>query len=193
MQPNTLDIGGALKLAWDAFTKNAVALIVGALLMGIISGVSLGLCVGPMAVGYARLCLKAARGQQAEIGDLFSGFSDFGPAFLMMLIAAIAVGIGMILCVLPGVIIGFALSWAPYLMADGDSDAMSCLKRSWEFSKANLGSVIVFLIVAGIVGGIGGVIGGIGQLVTMPIGQMMVAFGFINVLGGGIGREAPVV
>ncbi len=192
MQTNALDVGGALKLAWDGFVKNVAALIVGAIIMGIVVCCSLCLLAGPMTVGYAKLCLKAARGENAEIGDVFSGFSVIVPSFLLFLIMGIAISIGFVLCVLPGLLLCFALAWAPFLMADGDTDPMSCLRRSWEFTRANFGAAIVFVLVAGIVGSVGSAIGGLGQIVTMPIGQMMMAYGFLSAFGGGR-NDAPYV
>ncbi len=46
---NPLDIGETLKLGWETFTKNAVPMIVGILLVGIIGAFTLGICLGPMA------------------------------------------------------------------------------------------------------------------------------------------------
>lgn len=185
--PPALDIGAALNRAWDVFTKQAVPLIVGYLVYTLVIMVSFGLCAGPMQIGYNRLCLKALRTGDAEIGDVFSGFDQFGPAFLLLLLMGLGIGFGAIFCLVPGLLLAVLWQWAPWLMADGDGDLMSCLNRSLEYGRQNLGAVFVFVLVAGLISGAGGALGGLGQLVTAPIGMLMLAHGYDRIFG----REQP--
>lgn len=187
-----LDIGATLKLGWETFTREAVALIVGFVLYVLVLSISMGICAGPMILGYNRMCLRAARGEHVEIGDVFKGFDAFGPSFILAILIGIIVAIGSVLCVLPGIVAGFLLCWAFWFMADGDLDPMSCMRRSSEFAKLNVGPLLVFLIVASIVSSLGGVIGGVGSLVTGPIAMMMMAHGHVRAFGGG-GVEQPAL
>ena len=191
---NPLDIGVAFREGWAAFAREAVALIVGFLLFGLVAGLSFGICAGPMTVGYQSMCIRAARGESVQIGDVFSGFSKFGPSFILMLLYGLAVGLGTLLCVIPGLAVAWFCVWATFLMADGDEDAMSCLKRSWEYSKQNMGGVIVMVIVASVVGSVGSAVGGVGGLVTMPLQMMMLAVAYNRAFGSGSGvfAEQPL-
>lgn len=175
---NALDLGVALNRGWNLFTKDAVAWIVGILAGMLISSVSMGLLAGPVMVGFANMALKANRGQTVEIGDAFSGFNQFGVSFVMGLLYLLAVGIGTLLCVLPGIFLAFSLVWAPYFIADDERDAVGALKRSHEFTMANLGPALIFVIVAGLVGGAGQALAGIGGLITMPICYLMMGVGY---------------
>lgn len=185
-----LDIGVTLKLGWESFTREAVAMIVGFLLFMLVAGISMGICSGPMILGYNRMALRAARGEHVEIGDVFKGFDAFGPSFILSILIGIIVSIGIALCVIPGIVAGFMLCWAFWFMADGDLDPMSCLRRSSDFVKANVGAVLVFVIVASVVSSIGGAVGGIGSLVTGPIAMLMMAHGHNRAFGSG--AEQPV-
>ncbi len=187
-----LDIGENLRLGWASFTREAVALIVGFVLFMLVAGISMGLCTGPMIVGYNRMCLRAARGEHIEIGDVFKGFDAFGPSFILSILLGIIVAVGVLLCVIPGIVAGFLLCWSFWLMADGDLDPMSCLRRSVDYAKEKLGPVLVFLIVASVISSIGGAVGGVGSLVTGPVSMMMIAHGFLRAFGGAAEQPAAI-
>lgn len=175
-----LDIGETLKLGWDTFAKNAVPLIVGTLLVGIIGGISLGICMGPMALGYCKMCLRAAQGEQVAIGDVFEGFQRFGASFVLFLVLVIALGIGFALFVLPGLVLLFMFYFAFWIMAaDEDMGAIDCIKASVELFKRDVGGTIVFVLVNTIVNAIGGIVP-LGSLLTGPVAAAMAAHGTLR-------------
>jgi len=75
------------------------------LLVGIIGNISAGILAGPMMVGYMRMIKTDDEGGKIEIGDVFKGFDDFIPALLAVLVGGIAVGIGFMLCIIPGLLV----------------------------------------------------------------------------------------
>lgn len=186
-----LDIGTTLSEGWRTFTKNAVALIVGAILMVVGILVTLGLGSGAMVIGYNAMCLRAARGEAIAPADVFQGFSHFVPGLILMILGSIAVCIGTALCIIPGLVVGVLIYWGAWFMADGESDPMECLRRSWAYNKANVGPVVVFIIVNTIVNSIGGAIGGVGSLVTMPVAMAMAAHGYLRAFGSQTAVESP--
>jgi hypothetical protein len=174
-----LDIGETLKLGWDGFSKNAVAFIVGLLLVGLVGTLSLGICLGPMVLGYNMMYLRAARGEKVEVFDVFAGFSRFLPSFLLMLIIGIGVTVGLVLLVVPGVVLAYLFFWAFWIMADGEDDFMVCLKKSWTFQQEHLGPSIVFALVATIISAAGGTIP-FGALIAAPVANSMIANGYVR-------------
>lgn len=185
-----LDIGITLKLAWEGFTKNAVPLVIGAILVGLLSAFTLGILAGPMMLGYYGMCLKIARGEPVEINNVFDGLQHFGPAFVLCLLLAIGIVVGSIV-IIGGLIVVFLAAWAFVIMADGEYDAMAAIRRSAEYNLANIGPVIVFLIVNGVVASIGSAIGGFGALVTGPIANLMLVHGYLRAFRGGA-LESPL-
>ena len=165
---NPFDIGDALKKGWETFTANAAALIVGLILLIILAIVTLGLAAPGLAVGYNKMCLRAVRGESIEIGDLFEGFQFFLPALIAAIVIGIAVSVGLILLVIPGIILAMLFSWVFWLMADGKEGLGDLLKDSGEITKSDWVGVFVLMLVVGIVGMIGGVVP-FGSLVTTPI------------------------
>jgi uncharacterized membrane protein len=186
-----LDIGETLKLGWETFTKNAVPLIVGTLLMALVGGLSFGICLGPMLVGYNKMCLRAARGEQVAVGDVFQGFQQFLPAFVLMLVAGIAIMLGFLLLIIPGFIVAFLFFWAPWIMAENpELGAIDCLKASVELSRRDIGASAIFILVNVIVNAAGGVVP-FGSLVTGPIAAAMAAHGVDRVRGTAPATPVP--
>lgn len=54
-----------------------------------VGGVALFLITGPLALGYTVLALHVIRAKEARVENLFSGFRNFGAAFLVNLINGI--------------------------------------------------------------------------------------------------------
>lgn len=173
-----LDIGENLKLGWNTFTENAVAMIVGMLLVAVVGGFSLGICLPAMLLGYNQMILRAINGEKVEIGDVFGGFKNFVPAFILYLIMAIAIGIGMMFLVIPGLIIAFMFVWAPWILAQEPTmSPIDCLKASVEAVKGDIGGNAVFVLVFMVISAAGNFVP-FGGLLTSPVATAMMAHGF---------------
>jgi phage FluMu protein Com/preprotein translocase subunit YajC len=105
-------------------------------------------------IGQAIFFLKIARGQQAEIGDLFAGgpfygtFLGAGILFLLMYVG------GLMLCIVPGIILGLMFCQFYFLIVDRNAAAMKSLEQSNELMKGNKMTVFAVLLVGGLVGGL---------------------------------------
>lgn len=163
------DIGTCVSAGINGLKKDPVTHIVTSLLIGIVGGVSAGVLTGPMMVGYMRMIKREDEGTKAEIADVFKGFDDFVPALLAVFVSSIIVGIGFMLCVIPGLLIMALVPTAAYLVAVGEKDGINAIKRAFDAIKANLLSSILCALVLGIVGSIGSILCGIGMILTLPI------------------------
>jgi len=92
-------------------------------------------------IGEALYFLKIARGQKAEIGEIFAG----GPHFFSILVASILVAmivlVGLILFIVPGVIFALMFSQYYYLILDrrvGIIDSLNVSKEITTGSKLTL-------------------------------------------------------
>lgn len=163
------DIGTCVSAGINGLKKDPVTHIVTSLLIGIVGGATAGLLTGPMIVGYMRMIKREDEGTKAEIADVFKGFDDFVPALLAVLVSSIIVGIGFMLCFIPGLLIMALVPTAAYLVAVGEKDGINAIKRAWDAVKANLLGSVFCALVLGIVGSIGGLLCGIGMIITLPI------------------------
>ena len=165
----TPGIGACVSAGFNGLRKDPVTHIVATLLVVIISNVSFGLLAGPMVVGYMRLVRIEDEGGKASIDNVFKGFDDFVPALLAVLVGGIVVGIGFMLCVIPGLLILALVPTAAYLVAVGEKDGINALKRAWQAVKESLVGSCLCAVVLAIIGSLGTILCGIGVVITMPI------------------------
>jgi uncharacterized membrane protein len=76
---------------------------------------------GPMAVGIAIFSLSLSRNQDAEIGQIFKGFLNFGTALGAYLLMVLFVFLWSLLLVIPGIIAALSYSMTFYILADDPS------------------------------------------------------------------------
>ena len=130
-----------------------------------LSGLFTILVAGAFALGIAKFFLALIRKQGATAGQVFSGFENFGKAFLLMLLYSIFVFLWTLLLIVPGIIAAFRYSQAFYILADKpDTGVMDCLRFSKAMMRDNkfklfcvelsfIGWLILAAIPTGIVSG----------------------------------------
>lgn len=146
-----IDIGKLFQRTWALFQSKPVEHLVAGLIVLALSIVSLGVLFGPLSVGQIRMVEKQQRGETPRIEDVFAGFSSFGPAFLTSLILFVAVFVGMLLLVLPGVLVGLAWGFAIWFVALEGASASTALSGSWQLLKNHTLSVIVVFVLLGVI------------------------------------------
>ncbi len=125
-----LGIGSCLSRGWDLVMKNFWLLVGAAFVTGLIQG-TVFLLVGPCMGGMYLLCLKLIRGQRAEFGDAFAGFTQaFLPLFLAGLVMWLLETLGLALCILPGIYLAVAWLFAFPLVIDRKLDFWPAMEAS---------------------------------------------------------------
>lgn len=118
---------------------------------------------GAIQTGYAKYNMKLVNGAPAGFGDLFSEFYRLGTCFVMNLIKSVLIAIGMFLFIIPGVILLYSYSMAPYILAEHpDYTATQALRESrmmmrghkWRLFCLHF-SFIGWALLAGLTCGIG--------------------------------------
>lgn len=91
---------------------------------------------GPLAVGFAHFSFSVIKGEMPHFSQLFYGFNVFGKSFLANLLYTVFVLVGVVLFIIPGIVIGLALSLTFYIMADHPELSFSaCLHESWNLTS----------------------------------------------------------
>lgn len=91
---------------------------------------------GPLAVGVAYFSFAVIRGETPHFFQLFEGFNVFGKSFLANLCYSLLVIVGFVLLIIPGIIVGLALSMTFIVMADRPELSFSeCLNESWNLTS----------------------------------------------------------
>ena len=93
---------------------------------------------GPITVGVAFFHLKIAREEEVDINMLFEGFKMFGKALGAYLLMMIAIFIGVLLLIIPGIIAALGLSQTFYILNDDpEIGIVDALKFSWELTDGH--------------------------------------------------------
>jgi hypothetical protein len=130
-----MDFKGLLEQTWKIFTDFLPAMLLSTLGLIGISIVSMGILAPVAGAGYMQSLLLAVRdNRKPEIGDLFSQMRLFLPLLGFGILVFIAVFIGFIFLVLPGIIMVLALSFFCLymlpLMTDREMGLIDAIKES---------------------------------------------------------------
>ena len=170
-----MDLKSHLETAWELTLEFIAPLIIITLVMFAVWFVSFGLLTPVTLAGYTQSLLKMLReGRDPRVKDLFSRMNLFLPLLGFGILTIIAVTIGFVFLVLPGVLIGFLISFVCLymipLMTDKELGLFDAIKESYTMGVKK-GSVtehiVVVIIYLGII-----TIGGsvfIGSLFTQPL------------------------
>jgi len=118
--------------------------------------------------GVARGGLAVTEGRPIVLGELLS-FNKLGRIILAGILLGIMTAIGLILCIIPGLIVIFFGSFFVYFILDQDLGAIDSIKASFSFVKDNVGNLLLLFILSLIAMFIGALLCGIGLLVAYPV------------------------
>ncbi|MDX1610855.1 MAG: YciC family protein [Candidatus Thermoplasmatota archaeon] len=119
------------------------------------------LVLAPLLVGACWAFLHAVRAEPVALKDLGAGFSIYLAAVAGMFLMSLAIGIGFVLLVVPGVILAVRLAFTPFILVDQHAGPVEALKASWEATRgygwsifglmlSSLGILFVGLLLLGI-------------------------------------------
>jgi len=175
-------VESSLSESWALFKDDLVLYVVASLLVFVISAVSLGVCAGPMIVGFIQLVAKRMRGEEGTATDVFDGFSEFGASLIAMILIGIGVIIGSMLLVLPGVIFGFITAFTFHAIALDGLGATTAIGQSYSLIKENLGPSFVLLLIVAVLNAIGGSVI-FGSLFTTPFSLIAMTIAYQRLQG----------
>jgi hypothetical protein len=129
--------------------------------------------------GLYKYFLKLIRGEDATVGDAFSGFGPcLGQLILLGLVQAVLILIGYALCFIPGLYLNVAWLFAMPLVIDKRMGFWDAMELSRQKVNQHWFVVFGFLIVYGLLAVSGIIACCIGILVTMPIGIAALMYGY---------------
>jgi uncharacterized membrane protein len=136
-----------------------------------------------LGIGQAQIALKLARGQHASFGDLFNGGGRFLPVLGSSIIAGIALTVGVMLCIIPGIIMAL-MFWPFYwLVVDEKAPALESFSVAYMLTQRNLGTTfLLWLLSVGIM--IVGVLAlCVGIVAAAPLVTMLWASAYLMMSG----------
>lgn len=108
------------------------------LLIAFCIGLAIFIIGSAIEVGYRRFCLNLIDEKEAGFGDVFSAFDIFGKAVGLRFLIALYVFLGLLLCIVPGIIFAYSYSQATTILAEHpDMKITEVMQRSKELMNGN--------------------------------------------------------
>jgi len=121
--------------------------------------------------------LEIANGRKVEIGDFFR-FQKIGNVIVAAIIVAVAYGVGLFLCIIPGLLVLFFSQFYLFFIMDQDMAPWDSIMASFRLISSNIGSMIVLIIGVIVAYIIGIILCFVGLIVTLPVALLALTFAY---------------
>ncbi len=152
----------------------------------ILVSMAVSLVVGLLAQILIAALIKGALdtvdGKAVSLGAMFEGW-DKGAVLVAAIIVSVATAIGTLLCYLPGLVVGFLLSYTMFFVVDKQMAPVDAIKASVSFVTGNLGATLLYYVLGVLVVIAGAIVCGVGLLVAVPIVVVGAAYTFRKLQG----------
>lgn len=146
----------------------------------ILLSIALSIVTLLLTIGITRAALKVTRGQAPSFGDLLES-THLVNYIVVAIVVALLTGIGLVLCVLPGLLVMFFMMMAPIHALDTGAGVGDAISRSIDIVKANVVPIIVLVllsmavnILASIFGSVGGA--AVGAFIPAVVQALLLPF-----------------
>jgi len=143
-----------------------------------------GLCLLWVNLGQGLYFLKIARGQPAEVTDLFTGGPYYLRALGAIILVAIMVLVGCFLCIVPGIIVALMFSQFWFLILDRNVGVIDSLSISKDLMVGNKLMLFLIGLVAAVLGSLIVVMTcGVGFLAVRPFMTLLAPVIYLAITG----------
>lgn len=164
-----------------------------------------GILTAFFSAGFNKMYLAAARGQPVELGTIFSGGSRFLPMFGLhfclyflkvlppvrdlggLVLGPVASPFALLASLIPYLIMGCFVCQAEFFVVDQNMGPIDALKASFSAARGNLGQLILFWCICGVMLTIGAIPCCLGWLLVWPLMDASAAVIYTRVTGTGGG------
>jgi hypothetical protein len=134
-------------------------------------------------IGMGQIMLKLARRQPAEFTELFTGGPIFFPVLGVSILFGLAVGLGMLLLIVPGIILALML-WPTYwLVLDGKAGVIESFSLASTITKNNWGTGFLLALLQMAIGIVGMLALCIGIIFAAPLAMMLWPVAYLMMSG----------
>ncbi len=174
-----MDLGKYLAGALNLTVKHPVPLVLGCAVAVLAGAATLGILAPALTAGAVLMFVKAHAGGTPAPGDVFKPLGRTFPLLGAALVHAVAIFLGTLLLVVPGLILAARWMYALPLMADKGMGMGEAQRRSAEMvQQGGTFMHVVFLLVLAVVGGSGSLLAGVGALLTVPLSVGALGLGY---------------
>lgn len=142
--------------------------------------------------GFTRALLRVARTGQARFADVFSGGSVYLPFVAMHILLGIAVALGLLVLIVPGIILMLGTLFAGYYVVDQRMGPIEAIRASWAATEGHKSNLFVFLLASAGVGLLGALACCVGYLPAAAMSGIATAIIYLRLAGLAQGTSADL-
>ena len=177
------ETGKWISAGWNMVKADLGNFILVTLIFMVVNSVASIVTQGPLQVGFHIFCIKKMYGKKAELGDLFKGFDYFAAALVAALIIGAFVFVGILLCIIPGLLVAAALKFTYLFILDKKMEFWPAIQASHETVKSDYLGFTLFLCALGLINILGLLACIVGLLVTIPLSIAAITYAYQEVVG----------
>lgn len=175
---NDFDYRELIKFGWEKTRENLWFLVCIAFIYLVITSITVNNHIGMfvsmvLTIAAIALSLHVTSGHTPTYRDILKPFQTYHVAvhyFIATLLYAVAVIIGLIFVLLPGIYYAVQLQFYSYIIVEHkDISPMEALKKSLEITKGHFWKIFAFSLIALVANILGALAFGIGLLITLPV------------------------
>jgi uncharacterized membrane protein len=138
---------------------------------------------GPLFVGFHLFCMKKLFGRRAEFADLFTGFNFFVPSLVASLAIGLLVGVGVLFCIIPGLVIAAMYKFVYLFILDKRMDFWPAMQASHAVVKNDYFGFTLFLLAMIGVDILGVLCLVVGIFIALPVTVAAITVAYRDVVG----------
>lgn len=168
----------------------SISLGLGGIIVSVIGGIVTVIVAAVVQSAYIGGMLDIANGQPVQIGSFFTPRNVVN-VIIASVLSSIIVGIGVLLCIVPGVIATILLLFTTAVVVDRNVSGVDGLRTSFAIAKANFGpTALTWLTTIGV--GILGVLAClVGLIVAYPMIALITVYAYRKLSGGFVAPPTP--
>jgi uncharacterized membrane protein len=166
---------------WNLVKADMGTYVLATLIFFLLSGVPF--IQGALIAGFHIFTMKKLAGRRAEFADLFKGFNYFIPTLVAMLLIGVFTCIGLVFCIIPGLVVAAALKFTYLFIVDKRMDFWPAMQASHAVVKLDYFGFTMFLLLAGLVNLLGCLCCFVGLLVTVPVTIAAITVAYKEIVG----------
>lgn len=125
-----------------------------------------------LALGFTKIMLLLVEDRQVEIVDMVNNFNIFLSYFVASFLYGLAVALGLLLLIVPGIYIAIRLQFYHYYIIEDQDHSFAALKKSYDATEDMAIELFIFGLTVFLLNLAGVLFFGLGMLITYPITTM---------------------
>lgn len=128
-------------------------------------------------LGMLRMAFDVVEGRKAELGRIFTGY-NVGVGVVVAFLVGLLTGIGLLLCVLPGIVVAVLMLFASSQVVDGKAGVGEAISGSARLVMDNLGPVVIWALLLLLIVIVSVCTCGLGFIIASPVFALSTAYAF---------------